>query len=200
MYDTLNGVASRGTEAGAAATIDKREDCAGWPYGDRIERGPASVLIAAPERGERATMLRACREARLADTIDLVPTAGAIMDYVRREGEYADQSFSPRPNLILVDAEALEAGGAAALDALAGDPDFADIPVMLLCEAGSAPDEGEGFALGLDGIVIKPRTLEGWLEVATALKESMAEIEAATGELAAWYVIEAGPDGADRLN
>jgi len=89
------------------------------------------------------------------------------MQYLRREGEYADPSSAPRPGLILLDLNMPRMDGREALKKIKSDAELRRIPVIVLTTSEAEQDILQSYDLGVNAFVTKPVTFD---ELASALQ------------------------------
>ena len=149
------------------------------------------MLIADPDRAEGMMLMRACREVHLADIIEFVSDVEELADYLHHEGRFADRSFLPRPDLILIDVQAFGEAGLETLVAIKADPELNHVPVMLLSDSRRGDEISLGDGLDVNGVVVKPASFELWIEILIDLKTSWLEVADASQAVRPWWVIRA---------
>ncbi|HHN63733.1 MAG TPA: response regulator [Nitrospirae bacterium] len=118
----------------------------------------------------------ALEEARICNELRFVKDGEELMDYLRREGRYADPSSSPRPGLILLDLNMPRKDGREALKEIKTDPDLRRIPVVVLTTSKAEEDILKTYDLGVNSFITKPVTFEGLVQVMKTLAEYWLEI------------------------
>jgi CheY-like chemotaxis protein len=108
----------------------------------------------------------ALREARLANELHCVMDGQDLLDYLRREGEYADPSVdAPRPGIILLDLNMPRMDGREALAEIKADPSLRQIPVVVLTTSHADEDVVRSYDLGVSSFISKPVTFEGLVDL-----------------------------------
>jgi CheY-like chemotaxis protein len=79
------------------------------------------------------------------------------LEFLRREGSHA---HAPRPDLILLDINMPRMNGREFLAAVKADPEFADIPAVVLTTSEAQRDIAMSYRLGAAGYVTKPADME----------------------------------------
>jgi two-component system, response regulator len=70
----------------------------------RDPQGPVTILLADDDEEDRDLVRDASEDARLMNAMRFVADGQQLMDYLRRDGAYADPAIdAPRPGIILLD-------------------------------------------------------------------------------------------------
>jgi len=108
----------------------------------------------------------ALQDARLAKEMKFAVDGQDLLDYLRREGEYADPSAdAPRPGIILLDLNMPKKDGREALAEIKSDPALRRIPVVVLTTSKDEEDVVRTYNLGVSSFITKPVTFAGLVEV-----------------------------------
>jgi CheY-like chemotaxis protein len=110
----------------------------------------------------------ALEESRLGNDLRFVEDGQELMDYLRREGEYANTD-APRPGIILLDLNMPRKDGRQALKEIKADPELRRIPVVVLTTSKAEEDVLRTYDLGANSFITKPVTFEGLVEIIRAL-------------------------------
>ena len=94
-----------------------------------------------------------------------------LMDYLHRNGRFADPKSSPWPDLILLDLNMPRMGGIEALKAIKSDPRLCSVPVVVMSTSGSDEDVLASYETGSNAFITKPNTMRAWREVMQKLSE-----------------------------
>jgi CheY-like chemotaxis protein len=89
--------------------------------------------------------------------VERVTDGREALDYLRREGRYADAS---RPDLILLDLNMPRMDGRETLAAIKSDDRLKAIPVVILTTSGAAPDIVASYQQRANAYVTKPFGLD----------------------------------------
>ncbi|MEL6578342.1 MAG: response regulator [Cyanobacteria bacterium J06621_12] len=82
------------------------------------------------------------------------------LDFLYREGEYADQALAPRPSLIILDLNLPGTDGREVLETLKGDRDLQAIPVVIFSTSSNPKDVDSCYRQGVSGYIVKPMDTE----------------------------------------
>jgi CheY-like chemotaxis protein len=131
-----------------------------------VERGPITILLADDDEEDRVFTRDALQNAHLANEMRFVVDGQDLMDYLRREGAYADGSVeAPRPGVILLDLNMPKKDGREALAEIKADEDLRRIPVVVLTTSKDEEDVFRTYDLGVNSFITKPVTFTGLVEV-----------------------------------
>ena len=132
---------------------------------EQVERKLVTILLADDDEEDRELARDALQDARLANEMKFAVDGQDLMDYLRREGRYADGSDAPRPGIILLDLNMPKKDGREALAEIKADPDLRRIPVVVLTTSKDEQDVFETYDLGVSSFITKPVTFAGLVEV-----------------------------------
>jgi CheY-like chemotaxis protein len=124
-----------------------------------------TILLADDDEEDRELTRDALQDARLANDMRFVVDGQDLMDYLRREGAYADPAVdAPRPGIILLDLNMPKKDGREALAEIKADEGLRRIPVVVLTTSKAEEDVLRTYDLGVSGFITKPVTFAGLVE------------------------------------
>jgi CheY-like chemotaxis protein len=127
---------------------------------------PITILMADDDEEDRELARDALQDARLANDMRFVVDGQDLMDYLRREGGYADPSVdAPWPGIILLDLNMPKKDGREALAEIKADPGLHNIPIVVLTTSKDEEDVLRTYDLGANSFITKPVTFAGLVEV-----------------------------------
>jgi CheY-like chemotaxis protein len=127
------------------------------------------ILMADDDEDDRDLARDALLEARVANPLRFVRDGQELMDYLRREGEYADPALdAPLPGIIMLDLNMPRKNGREALAEIKADPDLRRIPIIVLTTSSDEQDVLATYELGASSYITKPVTFGGLVEVMRA--------------------------------
>jgi CheY-like chemotaxis protein len=127
---------------------------------------PVTILLADDDEEDRELTRDALQDARLANEMKFVVDGQELMDYLRREGDYADPSVdAPRPGIILLDLNMPKKDGREALAEIKADESLRRIPVVVLTTSKDEEDVFRTYDLGVSSFITKPVTFAGLVDV-----------------------------------
>jgi CheY-like chemotaxis protein len=132
----------------------------------RNGRRPITILMADDDEDDRELARDALQDARLANEMRFAVDGQDLLDYLRREGRWADPSLdAPRPGIILLDLNMPKKDGREALAEIKADPSLRRIPVVVLTTSKDEEDVLRTYDLGVSSFITKPVTFAGLVEV-----------------------------------
>jgi len=143
---------------------------------NRSMGNPIVILLADDDEDDRLLARDALVESRLANELRMVGDGVELLEYLRREGSYADAEDSPRPGVILLDLNMPRMDGREALEAIKGDPDLRRIPVVVMTTSQAEEDVVRSYDMGASSFITKPITFDGLVAVMRGLGTYWIEI------------------------
>jgi CheY-like chemotaxis protein len=142
-----------------------------------------TILTAEDDPDDRILVQDAFLESGQVNTLLFVQDGNDLLQYLRRQGNYAPPELSPRPDLILLDLNMPHKDGRQSLAEIKSDPRLRSIPVVVLTASNSDEDILNTYNLGGAGFIIKPETFQGLVEMVKGLNQYWFEVvELANGE------------------
>jgi CheY-like chemotaxis protein len=127
--------------------------------------GRRFVILMADDDAEDCLLVRdAVEETRLPHQVRFVPDGEELLDYLKRQGQYAEE-HSPRPDLILLDLNMPKKDGREVLRQLKCDPRLRAIPVVVLTTSTSEDDVAYCYQTGASSFLSKPVSYRAWIEM-----------------------------------
>jgi CheY-like chemotaxis protein len=126
---------------------------------------PFVILLVEDEPADAYLIKVALRETRAPIELHWVNDGIEAFEFLRREGD--GFRAAPHPNLILLDLNMPRMDGREFLTAIKQEPQFRDIPVIMLTTSDVERDVLASYQLGAAGYVVKP---VGLAELAAAVK------------------------------
>jgi CheY-like chemotaxis protein len=155
------------------------------PVSER-SRGAVTILMADDDEEDCELTRDALQDARLANEMRFVYDGQELIDYLRREGAYADPSLdAPRPGIILLDLNMPKKDGREALAEIKADEALRRIPIVVLTTSKDEEDVLRTYDLGANSFITKPVTFAALVEVMANWRRYWFEIvELPNGALA----------------
>jgi CheY-like chemotaxis protein len=127
---------------------------------------PKAVLYVEDEKDDVFFMRKAFKRAGIEHALQSVNDGHQAIDYMAGNGKFSDREKHPLPLAILLDLNLPSLSGFEVLEWLKGQPDFHEIPVIILSSSGRPEDRAKADKLGADGYMLKPGSGLSFLEVA----------------------------------
>ena len=120
------------------------------------------VLLVEDDAGDVLMTREAFEHYKIRNTLHVVTDGEQAVQFVRREGEFAD---APRPGLIMLDLNLPRRDGLEVLAEIKADPELRVIPVVILTTSQAEEDIVRSYALHANAYVTKPVDFERFNEV-----------------------------------
>ncbi|HEX2131706.1 MAG TPA: response regulator [Actinophytocola sp.] len=121
-----------------------------------------NVLLVEDDDGDVLMTKEAFEHHKIRNRLHVVQDGEEALQFLRREGEYAD---APRPGLILLDLNLPRRDGREVLAELKDDPELRVIPVVVLTTSEAEEDIVRSYSLHANAYVSKPVDFERFIEV-----------------------------------
>jgi CheY-like chemotaxis protein len=115
-----------------------------------------SILLVEDNPQDEMLTLRALRRANIANRIDVVRDGQQALDYLFREGDYAEREAPELPTVMLLDIGLPRLSGLEVLERLRADPRTALLPVVILTSSDDERDRLKSYENGCNSFVHKP--------------------------------------------
>lgn len=135
-----------------------------------------TIAIAEDDPDDRMMIQDALLDCQLANPVDFLEDGEALMQYLRREGEYGALSGTDLPGMILLDLNMPRKDGREALAEIKSDPDLRHIPVIVMTTSRSPDDVAVTYDIGANSYVAKPIHYEELLDVLQTLGKYWLEV------------------------
>lgn len=121
--------------------------------GIKEPRRTAHVLLAEDNENDVELTRLSFRRSKIACTLHVVQDGVECMEFLRRQGAYAN---APRPDLLLLDLNMPRMGGAEVMAEIARDPELCHLPVVILTTSSSDAEILRLYQLRCSSYIIKP--------------------------------------------
>ena len=123
---------------------------------------PAEILLVEDNENDVLLTREAFRRAHLMVNLHHARDGQECMDFLRREGRYAD---APTPDLILLDLNMPRKSGKEVLAEIGADAALRHLPVIVLTTSSTDRDVLEMYRLRCSGYIVKPVDFEQFSRV-----------------------------------
>jgi len=113
------------------------------------------ILLVEDNVNDIELTLIALEKTRLANPVVSIRDGAEALDYLRREGQYADRK-DENPAVILLDKKLPKIDGHEVLKAVRADDKLKRIPVVMLTSSREEKDLLRSYDLGVNAYVVKP--------------------------------------------
>lgn len=141
---------------------------------------PGLILMADDDPDDRLLVKDALTECgaqrNLTDAMRFVGDGEELMDYLLRQGSYAEPAACPRPDLILLDLNMPRKDGREALREIRAHPDLRRIPVVVFTTSRADTDVTLIYDLGGNSFVTKPVAFDSLVDTLRLLSRYWLEV------------------------
>jgi len=128
------------------------------PY-DQVE-----ILLVEDSANDAELAMRALRKGGLANKLLWVKDGEDALDYLFRQGRYADREEGS-PRLVLLDLKMPRVDGTQVLERVKQDPRTRRIPVVIMTSSQEESDMVRSYDLGANSYVVKPLDFAAMVDV-----------------------------------
>jgi chemotaxis family two-component system response regulator Rcp1 len=131
-------------------------------------RGAVEILLVEDNPGDVRLTQEALKEAKVRNNLYVVEDGVAAMEFLRRQGPYAD---SPQPDLILLDLNLPKKDGREVLAEIKQEPNLMRIPVVVLTTSRAEEDVLRSYDLHANCYVTKPVDLDQFITIVKSIED-----------------------------
>ena len=139
---------------------------------------PITILVADDDADDRMLIEDAFSESKLQNPLHFVEDGVQLLQYLKREGDYAKFKDGPLPGVILLDLNMPKMDGRAALAKIKEDDRLCRIPIVVLTTSKAEEDILRTYDLGVSSFITKPVTFDGLVQVVRTIGQYWIEIVA----------------------
>ena len=114
------------------------------------------ILLVQADRQDVKRTLEAFNRANITNRVYVVADGAEALDFLFRNGGYADRWLGERPKVILLDLKLPKIDGLEVLRRIKAEPHTRMIPVVVLTESAQHRDIAECRRLGVEAHIVKP--------------------------------------------
>lgn len=129
---------------------------------------PVEILLVEDNPGDVDLTLEALEEAKLRNNVHVATDGVEAMDFLRREGSYAEV---PRPDLVLLDLNLPRKDGREVLKEIKEDPKLKRIPVVVLTTSEAEEDVLDAYEYSANAYIVKPVDFDRFLRTIRSLED-----------------------------
>lgn len=137
------------------------------------EGTPIEVLLVEDDPGDILMTKEAFAEHKLRNNLNVVADGSEALEYLRREGQYAD---APRPDLVLLDLNLPRLDGREVLEEIKKDESLCQIPVVVLTTSQADEDVLRSYRLHANAYVTKPVDFDRFIAVVRQIDEFFVSV------------------------
>ncbi len=115
-------------------------------------------------------VLRIFKKSGMENPVYHCKTGQEALDFLYRQGKYANANDAPRPSIVLLDLNLPETDGREVLRKVKNDADLKSIPIVVFTTSDSEKDIEESYESGANTYITKPVNLDELYNVIGTLK------------------------------
>lgn len=127
------------------------------------------LLLVEDNRQDEMMIVRALGKVHLANEIVVARDGQQALDYLFRQGEYANLGDRPLPSVVLLDIGLPRVNGLDVLAQVRANPTTALLPVVILTSSDEERDKLRGYRSGANSFVRKPLEFGEFAETVASL-------------------------------
>lgn len=135
-----------------------------------------TILMVDDDPDDRLLFKEACEEVRLRNPIEFLENGEQLVDYLKRQGSYANLQGAPYPGIILLDLNMPLKDGREALEEIKNDAELRHIPIIVLTTSKDEDDILSSYGLGASSYIVKPISLDRLMRVVNSIGEYWVQI------------------------
>jgi two-component system response regulator len=128
---------------------------------------PVEILLVEDSPSDTDLTVAALAAAKVSNRLSIVEDGVQAMEFLRREGQYAE---APQPDLVLLDLNLPRKDGREVLAEIKADERLRSIPVVVLTTSQAEKDVLQAYKLQASCYVTKPVDFQQFLEVVRAVE------------------------------
>jgi CheY-like chemotaxis protein len=117
---------------------------------------PILVMLVEDNLDHAELVIRTLEDHRIANRIRHFADGQSALDYLMRQGQYADPESSPRPHVILLDLRLPRVDGLEVLQAIKQNSELKSIPVVVLTTSEAEKDVIRAYDNYVNSYLVKP--------------------------------------------
>jgi len=131
----------------------------------KLKGEPLAILLIEDNQDHAELVKRGLQDHRLLNKVHHVSDGKAVLDYLFRQGTYADPTQSPRPHVILLDLRLPKVDGLEVLGKIKSDEELCLIPVVILTTSEAEKDLARAYKYHANSYLVKPLDFEKFVQL-----------------------------------
>jgi len=127
------------------------------------------ILLVEDNPRDAELTIRALKRNNLANRLVHVEDGREALDFLFKQGKYADTNLGDMPKVVLLDLKLPKVNGLEVLRIMKSDERTRTIPVVMVTSSAEDPDIRAAYELGANSYVVKPVQFDSFLEAMTRL-------------------------------
>jgi CheY-like chemotaxis protein len=118
------------------------------------------ILVAEDDPTDAYFFQRAFRRAGLPVSLHFVHDGQEVIDYLQGDGQFADRSVHPRPQLVLLDLNMPRLDGFDVLNWVRQQPQLNGLQIVIFSSSDEPKDMNRAYDLGARWYLVKPHSMD----------------------------------------
>jgi CheY-like chemotaxis protein len=131
----------------------------------------SAILIAEDDENDVCLIKRAFHKARFENPLSVVRDGEEAVTYLQGLEPYANRENNPPPALVLLDLKMPRKNGFEVLEWIRHQPEFNDLPVVVLTSSQESADISRAYALGANSYLVKPASFPSLVDMMNRLRQ-----------------------------
>jgi two-component system response regulator len=140
-----------------------------------MKEPPFQILLVEDNRADVYLFRKALENTKLSFELTVISDGSEALDFVGREGKYAD---SPVPDLAILDLNLPKNDGSQVLEAIRRSQYFSKVPVVITSSSTSPHERIQVERLGIAKYFRKPPHLEEFLQIGDDVRQLLLQSKA----------------------
>jgi CheY-like chemotaxis protein len=120
---------------------------------------PGHILVAEDDPTDAYFFERAFRRAGIPVTLNFVRDGQEVIDYLQGEGQFADRTSHPLPQLVLLDLKMPRLDGFDVLEWVRHQPGLNGLLIVIFSSSDEPRDINRAYGLGANSYLVKPHSM-----------------------------------------
>ena len=121
---------------------------------------PFTILLIEDNQAHAELVMRSLENHQIDNKIHHISDGEAALDYLFRQGAYANPDKSPRPHVILLDLNLPRIDGLTVLEKIKSHQDLKRIPPIVFTTSAAKNDVDQAYAQHVNSYLVKPADFE----------------------------------------
>ena len=118
------------------------------------------ILVAEDDPTDAYFFERAFKRAGISVVLHFVRDGQEVIDYLQGEGQFADRTRHPLPQLLLLDLKMPRLNGFEVLEWVRQQPGFNGLQIVIFSSSGEPKDINRAYGLGANWYLVKPHSMD----------------------------------------
>ena len=141
-----------------------------------IDKSGIVILMADDDDDDFMLTQKALKKSKLINKLRRVKDGEELLEYLRKQGKYKNDTGCARPGVILLDLNMPRKDGREALEEIKSDQELRDIPIVVFTTSKAEEDVYKSYKLGVNSFITKPVTFDNLIQVMQTLGKYWFEI------------------------